>query len=228
MNAYAGMCCYNNLPVPVQHAEVSDNRIVLKYDGWTIDVYSDDGWLYEGRWTKPGAAESYDAKLWRYQGKDQGVCLFLEWENPHKLTDTGEAVVRLFPIGSGLSQMPAELERVRDALRQAQVAAASEWPELTLTLVSDRKFGRHERLDYLQQRGVYVLFYNNGKVARVGQAGAPPLGKRLLDYDSDQHRWFVFRWIAVAPCGELPQGQLDALESRMLSILQPPECKHLC
>src|SRR5262245_30042627 len=135
---------------------------------------------------------------------------------PHQRAKNREIMAAALSRGANLSAhwCGAEAADNSSILARTVAVAASGLPELTLTLVSDRKFGRHERLEYLQQRGVYVLFYNNGKVARLGQAGARPLGKRLLDYDADQHRWFVFRWIAVTPCAGLPRISLIFLRAQ--------------
>ena len=76
--------------------------------------------------------------------------------------------------------------------------------------------------EWLQQFGVYILFYGTGKIARVGKADLRPITVRLQDYDGPKGRWFVFRWIAGVPFKSSCDSITD-LEIHLIQNLDPPE-----
>ena len=102
-----------------------------------------------------------------------------------------------------------------------------------------RLFGRThpkaDRVDLADQRGVYLLYDENGVVVYVGQAAKQPIGQRLAQHTADRltGRWQRFSWFGIRPVGEdgkmgsvaagtiTPRQLISTLEALLIEALEP-------
>jgi len=102
-----------------------------------------------------------------------------------------------------------------------------------------RLFGRTQpkadRVDLAGQRGVYLLYDENGVVVYVGQAAKQSIGQRLAQHTLDRltGRWQRFSWFGIRPVAEdgklgsvaagtiTPEKLISTLEALLIEALEP-------
>jgi hypothetical protein len=225
MPTFGGTICDFLKPTPVKAAEIESDRLTVSYDNWLVEAKSDDGFLYKGHYGEGEIDPQRTVRLWRYTGSDGSIVLYCEWEIEANPAANSESVIRLFPretAQDGIAEIPAEWDRARAAITESQRRVVPDIPPLSLSLVADRRTGGTFNPEYLGGPGLYVLFYNSGKIARVGQAGKRTLAARLKEYEPQGDGWFVFRWVAVVPIAAEHDHWITPLEKDLISTLDPP------
>jgi len=144
MPTFGGTICDYLKPTPVKAAEIESDRLTVRYANWLVEAKSDNGFLYLGHYGKGKIDPQRTVRLWRYTGRDGSIVLYCEWEKGAEPAVNSESVIRLFPCGAtqdGITEIPAEWDRAKAAVAEAQQRVASDIPPLSLSLVADRRSG---------------------------------------------------------------------------------------
>jgi hypothetical protein len=94
-----------------------------------------------------------------------------------------------------------------------------------LECVVDKQLEFAERQLLRHRGGVYVIFFPNGRVARIGRT-IQVLASRLRDYEPNYYGWFEFRWIGVVRIDSENREEIKRFERYMIDHLDPPENVH--
>jgi hypothetical protein len=171
MATFSGMVHDFLAPTPISSAEVDNERLSIRQGSWIFEARSCDGFYYEGNYGHRKTDPKRHIRCWLYPGPDGTKIVYSCWHNSEEPSAQGESVYRLVPTPDcpeANVELPAEWDRARQVLKaSAHVAAGA---LLELLLVHDRWTGVRKNQEALDQAGLYVLFYGNGTIARVGQA----------------------------------------------------------
>lgn len=225
MPTFAGTVTEFLAPTPILAAEVEHERLNIQYGSWVFKAESRDGFYYEGTYGERQPDPNRLARFWCYSGPDGSKIVYCEWENCNEAATQGESVFRLFPhpaLPGGIGEMPAEWDRATKALSQSQ-ARIGTTKKLKLLLAHDRQAGQRDHAAAWHQPGLYVLFYGNGRIARVGQAHRRSLARRLADYEPHASGWFSYRWVGLIPFESDQREYITLIEDDLLAALKPPE-----
>jgi hypothetical protein len=95
-------------------------------------------------------------------------------------------------------------------------------PDLRVSVAKDKRTGESNK-QLLDLNGVYLLFYENGELARVGKANPRSFGERIGDYEMNRSGWFVYRWASVIPLEPRQKTLINLLEAFLIFWLSPRE-----
>jgi hypothetical protein len=225
MATFGGTISESNGPTPILSAHIDANKLQIRHGDWIYTAESTDGFFYQGTYGRNKPDPSRIARFWSYSGADGSKVLCCEWQNLAEPTARNECTFWLYPLSEDcktFQSQPAELTRAADALANSVARLALDSLGLSVILAHDRRTGRRLETTGWDSPGLYVLFYWDGSIARIGQT-TTSLARRLHDYEPNASGWFAFRWIALIPIDREHACYITPLEDTMLLLIKPPE-----